>query len=656
LLTPLSVCLIIKNEEKHLSRCLASIKDIAGEIIIVDTGSTDNSLTIVREFSDKVYHYQWHNDFSAARNFCLGKAVGEWILILDGDEILGGNSRNRLMEIIQAPDIEACLLSVNNFSQKTHELLTTPTLQLRLFRNKKEYRYEGLIHEEILQSILNYNPSARIEIAREIGITHYGYTEENHERLKRNIDLINSYPTGEEEDELLRNYYLGQEYYHHHQFAKALKYFEAIYNMADPHTAYYPDLLCYITISLCLLDKKLEALTFVNDALKILPELGDLHFIKGIICKELDSYAESYQALKKALAFPPATPYQTGFFCHHRDKTCHLLGSLAEYYLDKDNALFFYYESLKQNPRMLDSLRRMIAILNPRSYPEDTINSLHRIFDLSDASLQIDLARIFYKEGAYQLALDCINKTENHGPIPEDIRLLKGLCFLRNRQYDEAVAEFKSVNFNPTVYVKSWQYLLLYYWVVENFGQAAESLSKIRNAGSDVSTIYVLNLLTGEDAGEKAIVKEQTNHLAREIMELLIELKLYDRVNDAFQKLAPVLGRRPSSLLGELFFNNGDYGLAEQEFRSLLASGSGYPLIYYYLGKCCQARGDLMEARTYLLQAIDQGIDTPKLWREAARIHQELAIDFLKKGSKNSPVDLEPVDLIRRLEETLLEL
>ena len=92
----ISLCMIVINEEKHLETCLNSVKNIVSEIIIVDTGSTDQTKEIANKFKVKVYDFQWNDDFSAARNFCLQKAAKDWILVLDADETI---SNKDLMKI-----------------------------------------------------------------------------------------------------------------------------------------------------------------------------------------------------------------------------------------------------------------------------------------------------------------------------------------------------------------------------------------------------------------------------------------------------------------------------------------------------------------------------------------------------------------------------
>src|SRR5690625_4581747 len=78
----LSVCMIVKNEEKVLERCLESIHGIADEIVIVDTGSTDKTKEIATKYTDKLYDFKWINDFSKARNYAASKAIGEWIFVI----------------------------------------------------------------------------------------------------------------------------------------------------------------------------------------------------------------------------------------------------------------------------------------------------------------------------------------------------------------------------------------------------------------------------------------------------------------------------------------------------------------------------------------------------------------------------------------------
>ncbi len=96
----LSVCMIVKNEEEQIARCLASLKPVAGEIIIADTGSTDRTIDICRAFGAQVHDFTWTNDFSEARNFSMSKATGQWVLIHDADEVISPRDYGKLRAIL----------------------------------------------------------------------------------------------------------------------------------------------------------------------------------------------------------------------------------------------------------------------------------------------------------------------------------------------------------------------------------------------------------------------------------------------------------------------------------------------------------------------------------------------------------------------------
>ena len=112
----ISLCIIVKNEEKILERCLGSIADLVDEIIIADTGSTDATKEIAGRYTKHVYDFQWVDDFSAARNFVFSKATMEYIYSADADEVLSPENRERfrLMKDTLLPDIEIVQMKYGN--------------------------------------------------------------------------------------------------------------------------------------------------------------------------------------------------------------------------------------------------------------------------------------------------------------------------------------------------------------------------------------------------------------------------------------------------------------------------------------------------------------------------------------------------------------
>ena len=184
----LSVSMIVKNEEKHLNRCLSSIRDAADEIVIVDTGSTDKTIEIAESFGAKVFNYNWINDFSSARNFALSKCSGDWILYLDADEELNSNSVNELMDKIRNNNSGGIFCAVKNLGTNitSGSIFKYP----RLFINDSRLKFNGKVHEQIIES-LNKNKLQIID--SNIEIIHHGYAideESLKEKKERNLALL----------------------------------------------------------------------------------------------------------------------------------------------------------------------------------------------------------------------------------------------------------------------------------------------------------------------------------------------------------------------------------------------------------------------------------------------------------------------------------
>ncbi len=183
----LSLCMIVKNEEKHLARCLSSVKDVADEIIMVDTGSTDKTIEIAELFGVKIFHFKWVNDFSAARNFALSKCTGDWILYLDADEELSPDSIEEVKKykLHKRAGVNCTVKSLGSASTN-ESVMKYP----RLFANVSGVEFVGKVHEQIIDS-LRKNKIPLVE--SDIEIIHHGYAidkEGLQKKKERNLSLL----------------------------------------------------------------------------------------------------------------------------------------------------------------------------------------------------------------------------------------------------------------------------------------------------------------------------------------------------------------------------------------------------------------------------------------------------------------------------------
>ena len=168
-----ALSMIVKNESQYIRKCLESVMGVVDEIVIVDTGSTDSTKAICQQYTDKIYDFEWNDNFSDARNFALSKVSKEcnWILRLDGDEELPQKDKVALYNTIENGQADVYIFPITNILQiKPFKSVLSKTA--RLFRNVEGIKFTGIVHEEIDDSV----KELKLKIANfDGGLIHYGY-------------------------------------------------------------------------------------------------------------------------------------------------------------------------------------------------------------------------------------------------------------------------------------------------------------------------------------------------------------------------------------------------------------------------------------------------------------------------------------------------
>lgn len=147
----ISLCMIVKNEERILARCLDSIKDLMDEIIIVDTGSSDQTKEIAQIYTDKVYDFEWQDDFSKARNYSFSKAEMDYIYVADADEVLDTENRERFLQLknVLLPEIDIVQMYYCNQLQYNTTYNFDKEYRPKLYKRIREFRWHDPIHESV---------------------------------------------------------------------------------------------------------------------------------------------------------------------------------------------------------------------------------------------------------------------------------------------------------------------------------------------------------------------------------------------------------------------------------------------------------------------------------------------------------------------------
>ena len=209
----ISACYIAKNEAENLAKSIKSLKNQVNEIVVVDTGSTDNTIVVARRLGARVYSFPWQDDFSKARNFALSKAKGEWLVLLDADEYFTAKTAGNIRQVIrQAQQADALLIQMVNYDVDKAEIQDY-FYQLRIVCNQQGLHYEGKIHEELKLSDGKSMKFFRIP-PEMLEIYHTGYASSvSRQKLERNLRLLQqALDNGKSEADLARYFcdcYLG---------------------------------------------------------------------------------------------------------------------------------------------------------------------------------------------------------------------------------------------------------------------------------------------------------------------------------------------------------------------------------------------------------------------------------------------------------------
>lgn len=169
----ISLCMIVKDEQSFLGECLKSISRLVDEIIIVDTGSKDDTIKIAESFGAKVIEHKWNNDFSEARNVSLKHATKDWILVLDADEMISKRDFENILALLREESYDALYLiqrnylikgilssadvssNDDNYPESKDYIGWSPIDTIRIFRNHRGYSFNDVIHESVKLSIKN---------------------------------------------------------------------------------------------------------------------------------------------------------------------------------------------------------------------------------------------------------------------------------------------------------------------------------------------------------------------------------------------------------------------------------------------------------------------------------------------------------------------
>jgi tetratricopeptide (TPR) repeat protein len=277
----LSLCMIVKDEEAMIGRCLEAAGPAVDEIVVVDTGSTDRTVEIAERHGARILHHTWDGDFAAARNASFDAATGDWVMYLDADEVLVADDAQRLRALTGRTWREAFFLTETNHTGDIEDGTAITHDAMRVFRNRPEYRFEGRIHEQIAQHLPAYLPERQERTT--VRVEHFGYlgaVRDTKDKTNRNLELLER-QVAEGVDNPFLHFNLGSEYAAAGDAPRALTHFQRAWaavreNGRVTSDGYAPALAARYVHALRNTGRTADVAAAGDEALEIFPGFTDI--------------------------------------------------------------------------------------------------------------------------------------------------------------------------------------------------------------------------------------------------------------------------------------------------------------------------------------------------------------------------------------------
>ncbi len=381
----ISACVIAKNEEKNLPRWLASMRVFADEMIVVDTGSTDATVETARAGGAEVYHFDWINDFAAAKNFALDRASGDWVVFTDADEYFTDETASRVRSLVEAYDaekqIDGFIVRLVNIDMETGALLGTTAQVQRIFRRLPHLRFVGSIHEHVEN--LSGDPAREMVMTEELILYHTGYSPQIiRQKSQRDLELLLARRTSGHRDKM-DAYHLMDCYYTLEAYEEAAAYAREAMALPEQPLGGEDRPYAILLQSLILMNADDAEIDAAYDAAcKNIPQKADFPFIYGTYAWEHGYFAAARRAYAEGVRLYEEH-YRAGDFSGVLAPLAYeRLGAAAELCGEKEAAAAFYIRALRAQKRHLPALRALLRILaETGAETADVVSALNGLYD-----------------------------------------------------------------------------------------------------------------------------------------------------------------------------------------------------------------------------------------------------------------------------------
>lgn len=636
-----SLCMIVKNEEINIARCLNSVVNAVDEIIVVDTGSSDLTKQIAEKAGAKVISFPWHDDFSAARNASLELATGKWILFLDADEELEPGSSQAIRQVAEN-DNEGYFIKIVNFIGEEGSIESCPDLVFRMFRNKPEYRFRGAIHEQIIDVILSVNEQARFQIAPNVIIRHYGYLNRQiiaKDKKNRNLAIIRKELENQPNNNTLR-YHYGVELYRTNSFREAIQELVGVESTTDPGTIYYPKLLRYIALAYYGTKQNDKALEAIYRGLKLFPDYADLYFYGGIIQLEQNNYAGAFEFFNQALKTPEQPAHYAPFDGSRGFRTYYQMGRMAEIFGNQEEALRYYILSLQDNANFTIAISAIVHILNPLEDPEYTRKAMEKLCDFCTMDAKRLIGTVYFSERAYSLALNYFDKLDL-SRLDEYTRMLKAICLIQQNRIFEARHILSTFTPSNPQFALARINEILCYWFNKNSKKVSTLCENFLALGLSPDTGAVVTILKESlykrSSAPPVVLGSEGMSLVTDIVARALDRKDCQLADSLLKKVAEASQTEAGLILARVFACYKYWDTAKYYVKLYLKKDTENAEAWCHLGEILQNIQQPEEAVLCYRQALTIAPKQPQYYVKLIKFYQAMRLKLLTEAVRNYP-------------------
>lgn len=361
----ITLCMIVKDEEERLEACLASVAEYVDEMIVVDTGSIDNTMRIARQFGARIIQVPWENDFAKARNAGLEQATKRWVLCLDADERLTPVPSGYLSYLIAQEDVHGYYVHIKSFIGQSSDGEYMTDEACRLFRNDRRIRFTRPIHEQVVPSLLAM-PGATL-LRSKLTVLHEGYLDPviaGKNKNGRNMAIIQAALHRHPEDPEYR-YAYGTELYQQQKYGEALDFFLPLLDMhgerlrLDPGSGQTADLTVKAAYALNRTGRTETSIQMLRQGLERHPNHPEMLELLAGLYLESRRPADALSQLERALGAGSSSAFYTALSGSGSYRSMHLAGLAFEGLWMFGEAAAHYSAALSIRPNFAPSWSRL---------------------------------------------------------------------------------------------------------------------------------------------------------------------------------------------------------------------------------------------------------------------------------------------------------